>query len=426
MMKKEIFFSILYLYLQLLEFIDAEESLLWYSADKNINLIAPNYLPESKKENRRLAVVVDGSSKMVQLTCVMNGFEGNKTSKPKWTTDFQTDQIVKDDDGTSWINQEYAGWEVNVTVSSKDSGNKKISCNYQQGYFAKVIEVEFNVYTVRDVSVDDLNCAADQESCEGDVKISYYQMESDAIPYDKITSDVEKQIENIYNTSNVAEDENVFTTLLELQQVQKIKSLKKEKWIRNGTEVMLSDNNFSNLCECRNPATTIPSAITNSSTTTTTTSTTYSTTTTATNTTSTTTIPTISSSATPSIITTTLTSATTRTTTTNTTTKTSTTTTTTTTETTTSATTTTTASVSIAAVVAEPDYKPLEHFYIMWQCQPNNQLEKISYCDDTFVRTNICPNQKCSLVCHKWVKVQRHKLRLVFQDRPCSWEDRPI
>ena len=61
---------------------------------------------------------------MVQLTCVMNGFEGNKTSKPKWTTDFQTDQIVKDDDGTSWINQEYAGWEVNVTVSSKDSGNK--------------------------------------------------------------------------------------------------------------------------------------------------------------------------------------------------------------------------------------------------------------------------------------------------------------
>ena len=42
--------------------IHAEESLSWHSPDKNINLIAPNYLPESKKENRRLAVVVGGKN----------------------------------------------------------------------------------------------------------------------------------------------------------------------------------------------------------------------------------------------------------------------------------------------------------------------------------------------------------------------------
>ena len=122
--------------------IHAEESLSWHSPDKNINLIAPNYLPESKKENRRLAVVVggkndryiiigeiifcfiSGSPKMVRLTCVMEGFEGNKTSKPKWTTNFEDHQISKDEDGTSWIDEGYAGWEVNVTVSNKDIGSK--------------------------------------------------------------------------------------------------------------------------------------------------------------------------------------------------------------------------------------------------------------------------------------------------------------
>ena len=38
-----------------------EESLLWHASDGNLTLIAPNYLPESKKENRRLPIVVEGS-----------------------------------------------------------------------------------------------------------------------------------------------------------------------------------------------------------------------------------------------------------------------------------------------------------------------------------------------------------------------------
>ena len=58
------------------------------------------------------------------LTCVMNGFEGNKTSKPKWTTDFKDDQISKEENGTSWIKEGYAGWNINVNSSYKDSGDQ--------------------------------------------------------------------------------------------------------------------------------------------------------------------------------------------------------------------------------------------------------------------------------------------------------------
>ena len=41
----------------------SEESLLWYTANQNYSLIAPSYLPEAKKENRRLAIVLEGCMK---------------------------------------------------------------------------------------------------------------------------------------------------------------------------------------------------------------------------------------------------------------------------------------------------------------------------------------------------------------------------
>ena len=40
--------------------VKAEERLLWFSSKADIAFIAPNYLPESKKENRRVAVVLEG------------------------------------------------------------------------------------------------------------------------------------------------------------------------------------------------------------------------------------------------------------------------------------------------------------------------------------------------------------------------------
>ena len=67
-----------------------------------------------------------GDSKYVKLTCIMSGFEGNKTSKAKWSTDFEDPQISKSDSGPTWIDNDngYAGWEVNINVSHKDSGDK--------------------------------------------------------------------------------------------------------------------------------------------------------------------------------------------------------------------------------------------------------------------------------------------------------------
>ena len=47
--------------------VKAEERLQWFSSKTNINLIAPNYLPESKKENRRLAVVMEGKHKLTKV-----------------------------------------------------------------------------------------------------------------------------------------------------------------------------------------------------------------------------------------------------------------------------------------------------------------------------------------------------------------------
>ena len=69
---------------------------------------------------------------------------------------------------------------------------QKISCNYQQGYFAKVIEVEFNIYTIKDINADQLECKAKQ--CQGDAKISYHQNKTNSIPYDQIIEDVKNQI----------------------------------------------------------------------------------------------------------------------------------------------------------------------------------------------------------------------------------------
>ena len=56
----------------------------------------------------------------------MNGFEAedNETALPAWTTDFEDDQVFKSDDGPSWIEEGYAGWNINASVSIEDSGDK--------------------------------------------------------------------------------------------------------------------------------------------------------------------------------------------------------------------------------------------------------------------------------------------------------------
>lgn len=56
----------------------------------------------------------------------MDGFEGNDKSRPKWTTDFQDNQITKENDGEPWIDHGYAGWGTDIDVSYMDSGDKVI------------------------------------------------------------------------------------------------------------------------------------------------------------------------------------------------------------------------------------------------------------------------------------------------------------
>ena len=65
-----------------------------------------------------------GNSEFVRLTCVMNGFEAEENALPTWKTDFKDDQISTPDDGPSWLEEGNAGWNINVTVSYRDSGDK--------------------------------------------------------------------------------------------------------------------------------------------------------------------------------------------------------------------------------------------------------------------------------------------------------------
>ena len=51
------------IFIEIVRMSKSEESLLWYTANQNYSLIAPSYLPEAKKENRRLAIVLEGCMK---------------------------------------------------------------------------------------------------------------------------------------------------------------------------------------------------------------------------------------------------------------------------------------------------------------------------------------------------------------------------
>ena len=44
----------------------SEESLLWYTADQNYSLIAPNNVAELKKETWHLAIVIEGMREFVK------------------------------------------------------------------------------------------------------------------------------------------------------------------------------------------------------------------------------------------------------------------------------------------------------------------------------------------------------------------------
>jgi len=225
-MELRISFQSLVIIQYLLLQIKAEEKLHWNSNSKDVNLIAPDYLPESKKENRRLAVIVPWDKKEITLSCTMEGFEGDETSKPKWTTDFQDTQITKSN--ITIREPKIAFWDVTIVVSSNDSGIRKVSCNYQQGFFAKVIEVEFDIY-VPHISPEDKKDSSNEVQCPENVDVYIKQGEADPgpIPYDKIAEDVKKQIKKIFPTStsnmNIQEyGNNTFSATVILNELKEV------------------------------------------------------------------------------------------------------------------------------------------------------------------------------------------------------------
>ena len=64
-----------------------------------------------------------GDYKELEIECIMSGFEGDKSSQPKWTTDFEDWQIGNK--GTEpVIENEYARWKIYVNVTNTDAGTK--------------------------------------------------------------------------------------------------------------------------------------------------------------------------------------------------------------------------------------------------------------------------------------------------------------
>ena len=53
----------------------------------------------------------------------MSGFEGNKSSQPKWTTHFE-DWQISNRGQEPVIQNEYARWKIYVNVTNNDAGIK--------------------------------------------------------------------------------------------------------------------------------------------------------------------------------------------------------------------------------------------------------------------------------------------------------------
>ena len=119
-----------------------------------------------------------------------------------------------------------------------------------------MIEVEFNIYTIKEINTDQIKCKAQQKlKCQGDVKISYHQTRTDSIPYDQLIEDVKNQLKDIYQTKKVTETNNIFTTHVDVDKALSLKHLQKsKKWIRHNVKVDYTDP--ISLCGCMGTTTT--------------------------------------------------------------------------------------------------------------------------------------------------------------------------
>ena len=98
-----------------------------------------------------------------------------------------------------------------------------------------MIEVEFDIYNIESVDVDDLECAADGINCEGNINIKFQQGDSDPIPYDKVVEDVKNQLKRIYKEPVIIESQNTYIVTINYKNAKRLDHLTMKMWIRKST-----------------------------------------------------------------------------------------------------------------------------------------------------------------------------------------------
>jgi len=115
------------------------------------SIVKDTSLPESKKENRILPIILIPDSPLhFAVECVMDGYD-KETSQgtPNIRVSFQHVGDPKYELSESTDDQ--ATWNTSFNITEKDYGNQRITCDYEQrkaGYtdYSKSIELFFEIY----------------------------------------------------------------------------------------------------------------------------------------------------------------------------------------------------------------------------------------------------------------------------------------
>jgi len=162
----------------------AEPNLLWNirwdkmqdeSGYKHLNresLVMDTSLPDSKKENRILPIVMTDEPLLFEVECVMDDYDmkggvpnfrssfNDQRSENKWTT------VIED--------KQQALWGTKFTLTKKDFGKQTITCDYEQGtpdqkYYSKSITLTFEIYRTDGECVS----SSQPQKCGGGKSIIY-------------------------------------------------------------------------------------------------------------------------------------------------------------------------------------------------------------------------------------------------------------
>jgi len=141
------------------------------------SLVFDSSLPDSKKENRILPIIMMADEPLLfEVECVMDDYD-MEGGVPNFRSSFN-DQRSENKWRTVIEDKQQALWSTNFNLTKDDVGKQTITCDYEQGtldqkYYSKSITLTFEIY-ITDGSIEkNLECQADQETCGGFLSISY-------------------------------------------------------------------------------------------------------------------------------------------------------------------------------------------------------------------------------------------------------------